>query len=288
MSGLEAWLSSADLILGPAAPQGDPSNESYQQWNASEGVPSAVFYREDGGYLVRFPDIADFHVAMDGRVRCIPVSGAEDRWHPIFQQQILPLIASLHGPPVYHGASVAIDGCAVAFIGASGRGKSTLTAAFASRGFPFLADDCLRVVERDGMPFVQPDLPSIRLWDDSLEALAPADARAEYATGSPKAHLQAMASLPHAVDALPLARLYVIGGDAVEAPIVQPMSAAEAAMAWTSNAFLLDIKSPEVLRRNFSAAARLAGQVPARRLEYPRRYEMLDALVAGIAADVRG
>ena len=59
-------------------------------------------------------------------------------------------------------------------------------------------------------------------------------------------------------------------------------------IGWTANAFVLDIKNPEVLKRNLAAAARLVREVPMRQLTYPRRYELLDDVVDAVLADVAG
>lgn len=279
-------MSNPAVRLAASEVQHELAIDAYQNWNVSAGVSSALFYRLADCYLVRFPGIADFRIEdSNGAVVCTPALASGDRWQAAYQQQIVPLTASLHGLPVYHGAAIAIDGFAVAILGASGRGKSTLAAAFAARGYPFLADDCLRLTEVDGVAFVHPDRAAIRLWDDSIDALAPREVVAHYAAGSPKAHLPAADTLPHCAETLPLGRVYVLGHEDVDAPVLAALTLAESAMAWTSNAFLLDIKSPSVLRRNFSAAGRWASLVPGRRLEYPRRYEVLDALVAAVVAD---
>ncbi|WP_269747040.1 sulfotransferase domain-containing protein [Elstera litoralis] len=71
-----------------------------------------------------------------------------------------------------HAGCVEINGRAVAFAGASGVGKSTLTAAFLRRGYRVLADDVTVVeVAAPGGPRVLPSFPRIKLWRDSLDGL---------------------------------------------------------------------------------------------------------------------
>ena len=71
-----------------------------------------------------------------------------------------------------HAGCVEINGRAVAFAGASGVGKSTLTAAFLRRGYRVLADDVTVVdVAAPGGPQVLPSFPRIKLWRDSLDGL---------------------------------------------------------------------------------------------------------------------
>lgn len=261
---------------------------SFQQWNGSDGNPSALFYRLADDYLIRFPEIADFRVSARGEdIACLPSTGSGERWQAVYQQQVLPLLPSLTGDPVYHGAAIAFKDVAIAFLGPSGFGKSTLAAAFAARGYPFLGDDCLQLSEAaDGEVHVQPHADHIRLWQDSIDALAPSQAITAHARGSTKPHLAASAALPHCNRALPLRRVYVLGDGLVDTATVTPLSAASTIMGWTRNAFVLDIKSPTVLQRSFSAATRLAQHVPGRHLDYPRSYDALDDVLACVLADV--
>lgn len=272
----------ADGALIPAG------QHPFQEWNAGDGTPSAQFFRIPGGYVIRFPDMADFRVAEDGSgVECLPVADAGDRWQALYQQQVLPLLRSLTGDPVYHGAGIRIGGRAIAILGPSGRGKSTLAAAFARQGHAFLGDDCLQLrVRADGHAEVMPDQRGIRLWADSLDALAPDDARTGHVPGSPKQQLLATPGLPHCDVPTPLACAYLLGEAMTDDVRLSPLGAAQAVMAWTANAFVLDIKSPVVLRRNIEAATRLARLVPVRSLDYPRDYRTLDRVVDGIVTDL--
>jgi hypothetical protein len=77
---------------------------------------------------------------------------------------ILPLHAS--------AVETAEDGVA-AFVGRSGAGKSTMLAALAQRGHRVLTDDvCFLRVGPAGEARIWPGVSRIRLWQDSLDALA--------------------------------------------------------------------------------------------------------------------
>ncbi|MEQ2008268.1 MAG: hypothetical protein ABMA26_15850 [Limisphaerales bacterium] len=54
-------------------------------------------------------------------------------------------LLSLRGEPVLHASAVAVDGEALAFIGASGMGKSTLATLLCSAGASLVTDDVLRL-----------------------------------------------------------------------------------------------------------------------------------------------
>ncbi len=78
----------------------------------------------------------------------------------LHQRNLLPL----------HANSIEIGGRAVAFLGHSGAGKSTMAAWFHDRGFEVLADDVCVVTFDGARPVAQPGIPRLRMWRDALEA----------------------------------------------------------------------------------------------------------------------
>lgn len=275
-----------DFQLHPWQRQGLFGVPAYHAWPARAGGAATEFYRVEDQYLVRYPAVADFRIDADGfGVQCTPAS-EDASWQAIYEQQVLPLVLAQRGAHVYHGGAVAIDGGAVAFVGRSGLGKSTLVTAFATRGHAFFADDCLLLEE--GGPtgvVVRPHVPSIRLWSDSVMAVAPAGCDIQRAPGSPKPRLMAGADMPHATESLPLRRVYVLGEGVAEHPLLVPLSPADAVIGWASNRFVLDIKDRNRLGANLRWAARMVAGIPASLLDYPRRYDALDEVVAAVVAD---
>ena len=142
-------------------------------FRSPDGRPWLEFYRQASGYLLRFPGLADFDVpGGSGPVSCHPAPEVtEDTTTHLFLNQVSPLLASSRGALVFHASVVDCRGSAIAFVGESGRGKSTLAARFATSGYGFLSDDGLAVAGTDGGFFALPGHPSLRLWDDSQAAL---------------------------------------------------------------------------------------------------------------------
>ena len=58
---------------------------------------------------------------------------------------------------------IVVNGRAVAFLGASTYGKSSLAACFIAAGHRLLTDDTLRLEERDGQWIAYPGPPRLRL-----------------------------------------------------------------------------------------------------------------------------
>ena len=116
------------------------------------GALWTYFYRCDAGYLLRFPRLADFEVSSDGsQVQAWPAPGVTTGTvEHLHLNQVLPLALSRQGKLMLHGSAVDVDGQGVAFVGVSGRGKSTLAASFATAGRRFLSDDDVRHLEWSG------------------------------------------------------------------------------------------------------------------------------------------
>jgi hypothetical protein len=110
-----------------------------------DGALWAQFYRADTGYLLRFPGLADF--ASTGlEVTAWPAPGISGQTvEHLYLNQVLPLALSMQGKLVFHASAVEIGDGAIAFMGESGKGKSTLAASFATSGYRFLTDDGLIV-----------------------------------------------------------------------------------------------------------------------------------------------
>jgi hypothetical protein len=100
-----------------------------------------------------FPGFARFTAKRDGSDAELVVAPGAD---PVFVEKFhasvaRALLRQLEGGLTLHGGAVAMGGRAFAFVGASGAGKSTTTAALAARGHPLIADDTVALEQ--GEPF---------------------------------------------------------------------------------------------------------------------------------------
>lgn len=252
--------------------------QPFHAWAFPDGTPWTEFYRVGGGYLLRFPDLADFQVSADGlEVTCFPapeVSQATSQH--LYLNQVLPLVLSKLGKLVFHASAVEVAGGAIAFAAESGRGKSTLAASFAVSGFRFLTDDGL-VVETAAQGFeVLPSHPSIRLWADSEEALiAPGVETAPALSFTSKSRFLAGDAVRFCDQPRPLRRVYFLGDGSATTLVFQRLSAAETLVEWVKHSFLLDVEERPRLASHFDQVATLANQPIHYRLDYPRRFEDL-------------
>jgi energy-coupling factor transporter ATP-binding protein EcfA2 len=275
------------LAWHATAPQTPLATRPFHTWDTPDGALWTGFHRTPEGYTLRFPELADFHISGNAaRVAGVPCPGVSSATvEHIYVNQVLPLALSKRGEQVYHASAVAIAGKATVFVGRSGKGKSTLAASFAVAGHPLLTDDALVVRRSASGHEVLPGHPSLRLWRDSEDAVIPAEAlRAPAVDYTPKSRILTGAHLPYCTRACPLHRVYFLGDGTAESTTIAPVKAAEAAVAWLENGFLLDIEEQPRIAEQFDRVAGLATANVHWRLDYPRAFtelpRVLDTLLA--------
>ncbi len=251
---------------------------AFATWDLYDGTKWLEIFRVQGGYVLRFPEFANFQVSDDGlHVSVLPHQGVSAQTvEHLYLNQVLPLALSRQWQLVLHGSAVEIDNVAVAFLGKSGRGKSTLAASFSINGFRFLTDDGLQL-DRSGSNYVvKPSHPSIRLWDDSRKELipetTPVSPPVDY---TPKARMLADDQMAFCHTPRRLACAYFLGTGETDQIIIEPIRPRDAMLGLVGNSFLLDIEEHEMLTHHFSQLSSLAVAPIFFRLDYPRRYEML-------------
>jgi hypothetical protein len=278
------------LELGIERSQAPLAGAPFHTWAFPDGTCWTEFHRRGRDYLLRFPGLADFEVSRDGRsVRGWPAPGVtEETVQHLYLNQVLPLAQSRQGKLVFHASAVEMGEAALAFAGESGRGKSTLAASFAVSGARFLTDDGLLLEPRGADWLVRPSHPSIRLWEDSRQALMTAGApTAPPVSYTSKARFLAGEDVRFCEAPRPLRRLYFLGAGAADAPQIAPLRPAEALIELVGHSFLLDIEEREQLAAHFDELSRLAAAPIYFRLDFPRRYAELARVRAAIEAHAR-
>ena len=272
----EPWTLVVHSVAFQGRIDGVVERTSFLPW----GAVWFEFFHTKQGKLIRFPHLADFLFdpdALSEGIYATPCPDADrSTVEHLFHNNVVPMLLADRGALMLHGSAVDFGGFAVAFIGVSGRGKSTLAASFAASGFPFLSDDSIRLEPTDAAYFAQPSYPSIRLWRDSDEAiLAGRASKMLGVTFSDKARYAAGDEIPHAAEPTPLRAIYVLARDGVSETTIRLLGANEAMMEFVQHSFILDIRSEQTLGGHFERMVRLAGKSPAYRLDYPRDYAQL-------------
>ena len=168
-----------------------------------------------------------------------------------------------------HANSVSLQNRAVAFVGTSGRGKSTLSTYCASQGAGFITDDVL-VVDREKL--VYPGNPRVKLYTHTAEALGLKNPyQTEY-----KAFLEPskIGSFLHS-QPLPLGTIYLLEINNEDSNIYsQVLSPSEAVFELLKHSYYASALVPHS-RDLLDTYTRLIKQVSVRRLFYPRQFALL-------------
>ena len=114
----------------------------------------------DAGYLIHGPEYGTHRLSGDGRSLLSAPEGLPDAaWQRLLIAQVLPFAALLQGLEVFHASAVVLDGSAVALLGPSHAGKTSLALELCAGGASFLADDVLALEARDEELLAHPGTP---------------------------------------------------------------------------------------------------------------------------------
>jgi hypothetical protein len=280
------------FLLLPEARAAAADQRWFHHWLSPNQEVWVSFAKQGADYLLRFPGLADFLVSADGReVRCHPRSGTPlETIRHLLLDQVFPLVLSKRGKLALHASAVLSHGGAVAFVGAAGRGKSTLALSFAQQGAPVMTDDCLLLELKQGQLFGMPSYSGLRLWDDAVEALfelPPALTEVAHYT-SKKRLVSGAGPVGFSTGAAPVQRIYFLASAdemaATRTVEIARLSARQAFIELFSHAYKLDITDRDMLAREFDLLRRVATLPLFYRLAFPRDFARLPAVRAAIAS----
>ncbi|MCY7302525.1 MAG: hypothetical protein LH654_05725 [Thermoleophilia bacterium] len=188
--------------------------------------------------------------------------GSDDLWEHRLVTVVIPLLLADRGDVAIHAAGIAHRGRAVAFAGASTRGKSTLALAAAESGLGVLADDGVVLERRDG--------------GDAIVWPGPASARVARA-GRPRKETVAFASGP--LLPVPLAAIAVLGPLADDGPVLERVPPTQAVPVLVPS---LVFSGTDTVQHALRDAAWLASTFPIFRCRMPQGIERLPAALVEV------
>ena len=281
------------LVPTAASPQHPLADHPYDRWVNPDGDLTAEFYRLPTGFLVRFPEQADFAVDLVAQTtRCTPASDAmTEVSQSLFHNAIEPLVGNYTGGLFLHGSAVSLlSGGGIAFLGESRRGKTTLAGAFAKAGHPFLTEDTVALtkvtVADEASYLVQPSRPVLRLFPDSANHLLGRDEAVE--EDADKSALDASGHLPFAKSPAALRAIYILGPGSSEQVTITALPMPAALAELMRHGFILDVEDKVRLRGHFQRVSDLVTTVTCYALDFPRDYAQLGQVVESIHTHAQG
>jgi len=269
-----------EIMRGRFVPP-DPEN-----WRESLTLP-------DGSDYVRWPDLFEFLISPDGRrIAYNPLSKPSIL---AFETYLLSMVLSYAllklEYEVLHATAVVVDGAALALLGPSGHGKSTLAAAFLSAGYPVLTDDLLVLAESQDGILIPPGIPRIKLFPETAARFLPFPVAGEpmnpltnkLVIPLPELHTWRAPALLRAVYRLPdpwAAR----PRRTVRIARMPSKTAFLKLLAGTFNTSVLD---PKRLKRHFETTSKILTRVPIRSVSFQRELDYVPVVRDAIVTDFR-
>lgn len=260
-------------------------------WYLYAQLPEGSKYA--GSYYVCWRDLGQFLVSPDGGV--VQYHRAPQAPLESFQVYLLNQAISFalvqQGLEPLHATTVIVGGEAIALLGDSGFGKSTLAAAFLRAGHRLLTDDLLLL--RPGKCGIEayPGPARIKLFPGTARRLLGATADGVPMNAVTSKQIIALDhELNHRTLApIPLRAIYVLAPPhemrRMRSVRIESIPPREAFLALTANTFNRRVEHSGRLRRQVSANAFLVGAVPVKKLSYPRSYARLPEVIEAVLAD---
>lgn len=240
--------------------------------------------RKRTAYLLDWKRAARFSISQDGRtIRRFKRPGASDVSLRVLDRLARAYAGSLAGRESLHATTLGLDGEAVAFLGPSGEGKSTLAAALIRRGWALLSDDVLPFRAGRSGVLVSPAGGELKLSHRALRVLGRSGPRGEFDPNLRKWIVR----FPSPDRRYELKAAILLSRGSRRAPRLRRLRGAQAALVIQSSFYNEVLRPRRVLRKQFSAAAELAGRMPVWRLRYPSGLRMLPRLARRVESCVR-
>ncbi len=286
----EGGLGKVKLYEGTGSHFAGAAAEAAGRLSSSKWVQYARL--QDGADYLHWPDLFEFIISADGQQiagRALSETAIE-MFRTYLLGQVISLALLKQGIEPLHSTVVVIDGQAIAILGDTGYGKSTLAAALLQSGASLLTDDLLVVRQNGAGWLAYPGPPRMKLFPEAAHTFL-----GEQVAGIPMNPLTSKLVIPLATHqithlATKLAAIYVLRsptakrlGDKVTIRKRQQHKACLDLIAGTYNTL---VRTPDRLTQQFNLATHLALSIPIKSLSYPRGLARLPEVVAMIQADL--
>jgi hypothetical protein len=284
--GIHSDLELPELTRGPAPPDIVVRRGSIPGQPGGRASSHTLLHTADDEASLYWPDVGTFVLRHGKEITFDPPSDASSGLIRLYLLgPVLGLLLHQRGLFVLHASAVALEAGVVAFLGHSGRGKSTTAAMLHARGGAVVADDAVALdLAAPGGPAALPGFPQLKLWPDAVTALGenPEDLPRIHPTEPKRARTaNSVTTTPQ-----PLRRLYVL--TEAESLGLEPLHGHAAVFEVLQHSFVAPALEQLGSSRFLAECTRLAAMVPVRRLRRPRCLAGLEQLAALVEADAAG
>lgn len=249
---------------------------------------------DNGSDYLRWKGLCEFLVSTDGRqIAYLPSKGIP---HETFQTYLISQALSFSllklGMEPLHATTVVVKEQAIALLGNSGDGKSSLGAAFLQAGHKILTDDLLVIKEDEsGKGFLAfPGPPRIKLFPNTSQCLFGTQVMGIPMNQRTKKQIIPLNSSQYSQSPTPLRAIYILRRPskphAIKGVTTRRLPSHRAMLHLISNTFNHMVVNPGRLTRQFHQAGQLASTLPVKSLSYPRNLKRLPEVLEAITSDL--
>jgi hypothetical protein len=257
------------VTIEPSGPSAPTVSRWLREWRLGRERPRVAFGLASEGYVCRFDRATEFVISESGSVIRAPhpATDADAPIEHLLLDQVVPLALAQQGHLLLHASAVHVPGVgALAILGRSRRGKSTLASALA-RHAVVLADDCVRVDHHSSQFQAVPSYPGLRLWSDAGRKIRFNGKAAPFQTVGSR-----------------LRGIFVLGTRATRGPAVavRVIPGPQALVQLARHQFQLDVTDRTWLAHSFGMLTALAASVPVYRLRVRDGLDVVDDAATGL------
>lgn len=279
--------------LGPSSASPQPISSRLLLRQPTSQGDTLSMYDSAGRYLLRWEGICDFHITRDGdEILVQPTSQTTSDWtRSTLYGVVLAFSLHLRGIGNLHASSVVLPTGVVGFLGKPGTGKSSLGAAFAAKGFQFLADDVLAIQEDSRGYIAQPGFPFTSLSRYSINELGLSRLMAD-STQMPSEGEKARVAIEggwasFCSKASHIKALFVLQPNAHQKTIeMSVLSRAEAVHSLLEHTNCLSLLPKPVLQRHLLFLVQMTTSVPVWHLGYPSGFKYMPDIIEAVVNHV--
>jgi hypothetical protein len=254
--------------------------------------PDQAFHVTQSGTYLSFYQIGSFLVRDGHEIIVEPLPDIDDRVLRLpLLGAVLAVLLHQRGKLVLHASAVAINGKAIAFIGAKGSGKSTLAAALYGRGHELLADDVVAIdLQTADPPMVLSGYPQLKLHPDAVSVALGENPEDLPQIASHVGKHSRLVDECFATRSLPLAAVYAIGyGSELR---IRQLSPQDAITVLIANSYMARFAphwlSSGAAASNLKQCALVATQISVGLIERPRDLATLATVAQAIEEQTPG
>ena len=256
-------------------------------FNFSKMIKNRIWHCEPNNYYLNVKRIGSFHV-QKGTIISIdsqPQTPKEDIRFVLLGSVMAALLQQRKYLTLHAGAVQTPQG-AILFTGPSGYGKSTLTQAFANKGFSVISDDVVALNTSQQKISVLPSFPKLRLWEDSLRQVGKNTNSYQRSRVGVDKYIVPVQNF--CAEANPLQKIYILDVHSDISVKIEPLTTSQKIKYLLKNTYRIKyLTGLGLLPHHNQQMIALASQIPMARILRPVHIFKLQALTTLISEDLQ-